>query len=411
MVPCELASSQWTFTKDSPSSVADGNYYIQYGNSGNYLNSSGTAISVSKTQQSFYVRTYSGTTYLLTVDPIDSKMTYGVVTTTSSESKLIVATGLQVQNNIILTQDNSIFNVQSGVRYVPAPDNSVIPGNGKGQWNFTPVPCNIGTRFPTGSYIINSNNNYLIANNGILTITSQVPAITTFPQYIWYYDSNTGKLSTQCGTTPYYINYDSKSQLIGLSTTASTSVVLTGSYIVLDPVTVAVVSVGNVIGYSCLTPSSQWNINSVTTPPVSSMVAGSYQLKLNGLCVNSNGQMDSCSNAGFWEYNPTVNTLTNTLSGECLLNKSSGICALESLTVGSCDDLKTSGRFILGTNGQLYDPVTNLCYTQAPQNVRENYMENYLGKEKRWVFPLIVSLCLLLAFLGIYIMYRRKRKL
>jgi hypothetical protein len=428
MSPCELVKNPWTFTVDSPPPMPDSNYTAQFKSNGNYLSISNTGVvSMSKTPQNLYVRSFNGVSYILTTVLIDTNGNYGVVTS-SGTGELVTGSNLATQTNVILSKDGSIFNIQTGVRYVPSTDGtSLLPGGTPGQWLFTPTTCDLGSAVPPGKYIIGfniistkGNKVYMIVSNGVLTLVSDPPTPTNFSNYVWNYDTNK-MLSSNC-VSKNYIAYNSKSPTIGLSTTVSgaSAVNFLNNAIGLDPITFIVPTNSGPIPYSCaaetIIQSQMFFYYSIESTIPTSIGAGSYKIQFGNSCINSSGQMDNCNNSAFWEYDPKANTLINTLNGQCLLNTNTDVCSSNALTVGSCSDTSKSARFILGENGQLYDPVTSLCYNNPSTSSRsvENYnnqvIENFNDKNEKSIISIVVFVCLVVAFCALGFFFLRKNK-
>lgn len=197
---------------------------------------------------------------------------------------------------------------------------------------------------------------------------------------LWTYDSKTKLLSTACLPKFYVVAATDYVGLVLLSTDVSkaTPVLLTQTSIRLPDPTYSIFpsyrTDGKIIQVQVCSQASTsvngFTVQLMTTdgkissPPVPS---GYYRIASakNNYMLNGTGELDSNpDNAATWNYDNKTNTLRlGNDQSKCLLNIQLDHCTPPTYFVGSCTNTDKAQRFVLTTDGQLYDPLLKSCIT------------------------------------------------
>ncbi len=414
----------------------------------------------------FSVRTYGGQhsiileSVLVDNPSIDGKSAklYGSITASepSGDLSFIPAVGpttvlFAVEKSVGDTNLFSIYMPGNGSYYVPQFGDAVPEGGAPNPvkqlslvswahqedaygWQFTPVNCSRTEAVPSGQYIIKYEEKYLRINpasGGELQLTMQSPTQNNFASYMWSYNKDTGQLSNCVGPNQYMsINYDPLSvstnigQLVGVSPSSFTPVNMaktsSGMVIELNATSKSFLNVVSTfldpsttyvpIALGCNTATSHdWILTNYDVTRPESIPTGRYLLRMGDLCIDSTGALASCSSNPFWDYSAETSTLRDSVSGKCLINPSTSMCDMKALTVGDCAS-EGANRFILGKDGQLFDPGLNLCYTQSSEGYAFTTSVSYSSEPDNsslvWIVPLVLFI---LVIFGIaWAKYKRK---
>lgn len=343
-----------------------------------------------------------------------------------------------------------IYHPETGTKYIPiqlgasSDTNYVIPASGVSLegigaedlygWRFEPYNCQLGTELvPPKTFMLHWANNWLQAKStesGLQLVTTNIPPQSgNFKQYLWTYADN--KLF-DCENRA--INYNPAAPLSKIGTgeseipfgqtiscsalPAASSVALYNGVssdtvvVMLDNATMSALNVVTVngiyipISMACARNISkgidsgvEWTVIYVDVSKPASIPTGVYQLKQGKQCIGQDGKLsENCGDASYWSYDG-VSKLQNSKSGQCLINSSTGLCNLQNLTVGSCEDPNTN-RFVMGVDNSLYDPQTGLCYSAlAPETYMYDltFRENFdYKKPKDWLIPVIFAVVILI---------------
>lgn len=293
--------------------------------------------------------------------------------------------------SVVPTQSNAIFDPVCKTYFVPSDDKGSVGSSAQEDlgWIFSALQCRSPPTRAAGLYSIsfldkNKTRQYLKP--------STVPAYKGFvlgstPEFkltecAFRYDPEaTHTLSTGCGSQVLYLGQDPLTLLLGVLTEdlqkalridLGTNSILVGSGLGLVPS----VSGGPARFYSCLsTLVESWTVESLQISAPDSIQSGDYVVKLRDQCLSfdSGNQkkavLGSCGGAPTWTYDQNARTLRiknpDPKKDLCLLNPSTSCSNLGPLVVGPCTDQSKSGRFILGSNGNMYDPLLGFCYTDS----------------------------------------------
>lgn len=457
MLPESMVQTKWQYSAELPPSISEGVYKISYkrksegpeGTTGVvYLNprkTNNNAIATTDdSTAAWYVRNYNGQMYIISCGlQSDGRgdNVFGSLIFPYSDGKGAVqnANGMLPTTLVFANTDlgGIIYSTQTGEKLVPintgasADDNYIVPFSGAHNvtdsdtygWVFERISCASTGEIAPGNYVIQKGTEYLqVAESGELRMVNTPPTPANFRSYVWTYSGN--KLFN-CNNMAVAYNPASPlakvgsgeseivfGQVVQCSSSASSPVKImqwsSGFVITLDEATSCGLNTVNIqgsqipIAMSCISSVMLWTLTSFEVPPPASIGSGIYQLKQGSNCISRDGQLtDQCGSDSYWSYDG-VSKLMHQVTGQCLINPSAGICDMKDLVVGSCDN-PGAARFVLGQGGNMYDPVTHLCYS-GPGGVesyssRRNdvvYRENFdIKRSKDWLIPLIFVIVIL----------------
>jgi len=439
-IPCSMVTKSWTFTASAPSSIPQGVYVVKYTKNGvsKYLSSPtnmSNVILVNTPEESnpFYVRWYGDKRTIATtnIPYIDSPTKMYCVLVGRPDTALQVSSGY-AESPIVFAEEPglgfSIYNTELNVRYVPdgsgvnvVPANSGTPFGDQVLWEFMPQPCPPQNDIlESGQFFIKHSDTYLRSTqDSLLTIEVNPPTPANVDEYIWTYDKDNKKLYNCIGSGLFnYIAYNPNlsftnvGQVVEVSKSASSTVdvLKAGPYwsIILDANTqsalASILYSGKEvpIAASCQSTTAVWSFDKIDVPEPEHIAGGVYKVQIDSMCLKSDGTLSSeCGADSMWVYNGG-SLLQNVQTQKCLVNLSENSCDSKNLTVGDCGS-NGSARFVLGVNGQLFDPVLKLCYTPTPTEGYMpglNYGEGALDEDSYvWAIPVVVVVLLLLGLL------------
>ena len=442
------AGQPWSFSvPPAPSPLPNGNYTLIWtgsnGPTGQCLaldannNVNVTSVNCSNAIWYFTSETTQGNTYYyLNYVPNGYETAHGVAYTIipngssincQSETQLIYTndnssvTSLPIQ----LSQDNTIFNNDCSYYYMPTSDGKQIIAttdhDSSSQWKIAAVPCPVPTLVASGMYSISftdasHNTQYLTAVMNDVTYGNVIKFTPKFnlATCAWNYDASKKTLSTACGGSTMYLYFDPQNLSFAKLTSnleqACTSVmmgnniVITSSYQALIPS----VSMGIIENYSCLSSLAAMSVLELQSPaPTLLMANGNYNIRYGNQCLNVDGNnvvLETCpAHPAIWTYDNKNNTLS--FRGQCLLNPNIACGSLQALTLGDCSNTAQSQRFVLGKNGQMYDPLLKFCYsptgTTLLSGTANNNDVNFTksNRESAWNVKLIYTALFVFVFL------------
>jgi hypothetical protein len=405
--PCAFAAGQWTFSAPpAPAILPTGNYTITHtGYPGKCLTvdaKSNVVMSADNCKSSVWYFTSATDAkgrafYLINYIPngLSTPNRTMLTLVSDSPSDCSSATQLMYSNDstsgataqIVLgnnpsSSGNTIYDAYCKQFFVPNDSNIGVAWDANdpkiGQWVIKPVACATPTPQPSGSYILSFQDAQNVTQ--YLSYTLKDPSRGDFLSFtptfslttcVWNYDAAAKTLSTGCASAMYYLTQSTTFSAAILTTDvkqARNDVVLTSNsvflktYQALAPSNDAVKSIDI---YSCLSSRAVWTVTPLNTGPPPSMESGTYAIKYADKCLFVNGSnqvvLDKCVDAPtLWVYNKDNKTLS--ALGQCLTNNSAACASLQNLVMGPCGGSNTK-RFVLGTNGKIYDPVFGMCYT------------------------------------------------
>jgi hypothetical protein len=408
--PCAFAAGQWTFSAPpAPAVLPTGNYTITHASyPGTCLaldEKSNVVMSPTNCNQAIWY--FSSATdaqgnlyYLINyiskgLQTVTARMLSLVTdspTNCDGNTKLVYMNEKSPQGSTFRIElgtnsnggGNTIFDADCEQFYVPTNTSINVAWDANdpkiAQWSIQNVVCPAPIPQPTGFYIFSFQDTNNVTQ--YLSYTLNDPSWGNFLSFTstfslntcsWKYDNASKILSTGCASTVYYLTKSSNFSDAILTTDVSKArndVVVSNNIIFLGTYQALVPSANlkrSVNVYSCLAPNATWTVTPLSTPPPPSLDSGNYIIKYAGKClfVNDSNQviLDTCPGTPtVWTYNKNDQTLTS--SGQCLTNNSGGCAALQNLVLGACGGANTK-RFLLGTNGKIYDPVLGMCYNPA----------------------------------------------